>query len=125
MIWFNGPDKEFETGIRMRKIWEQAADIILAGDYYPLTECRKDYHDWYAVQFDDADNGRGYIQYIRNTLADDEEFTAKMFVNEGKTYTFTNSTTGETFVKTSEELADGLTIALPKRTGVVFFYEMA
>ena len=124
MIWFNGPDKEFETGIRMRKIWEKAADIILAGDYYPLTECRKDYHDWYAVQFDDADNDRGYIQYIRNTLADDEEFTAKMFVNEGKTYTFTNSTTGETFVKTSEELADGLTIALPKRTGVVFFYEM-
>lgn len=125
MIWFNGPDREFETGIRMRKIWEQAADIILAGDYYPLTACRKDYHDWYVVQFDDADNDRGYIQYIRNTLADDETFTAKMFVNEGKTYTFTNSTTGEKFVKTADELADGLTIALPKRTGVVLFYEMA
>ena len=48
-----------------------------------------------------------------------------MFVNEGKTYTFTNSTTGEKFVKTADELKDGLTIALPKRTGVVFFYEMA
>lgn len=125
MVWFNGPDKEFETGIRMNKIWRKAADIILAGDYYPITECRKDYHDWYVVQFDDADNDRGYIQFIRNTLAEDEEYTAKMFVNEGRTYTFTNSTTGEKFVKTAEELKDGLTIALPKRTGVVLFYEMA
>lgn len=125
MVWFNGPDKEFETGIRMNKIWRKAADIILAGDYYPITECRKDYHDWYVVQFDDADNDRGYIQFIHNTLAEDEEYTAKMFVNEGRTYTFTNSTTGEKFVKTAEELKDGLTIALPKRTGVVLFYEMA
>ncbi len=124
MVWFNGPDKDFETNIRMRPIWEAAADIILAGDYYPLSECKKDYHDWYAVQFDDTDNARGYVQFIRNTQADEEAYTAKMFVNPGMTYTFTNSTTGEAFVKTSEELADGLTYALPKRTGVVLFYTM-
>ena len=62
-----------------------------------------------------------YPEYVG--VIDDEEFTAKMFVNEGKMYLFTNSTTGNKFMKTSEQLADGLTIALPKRTGVVFFYE--
>lgn len=124
MIWYNGTDEEFETGIRMRKIWEKAADIILSGDYYPLSVCRKDYHDWYAVQFDDTDNGRGFVQYIRNTLAEDESFTAAMLVNDGKIYTFTNAVTGETFTKSSDELKHGLTVSLPKRTGAIFFYEM-
>ena len=43
--------------------------------------------------------------------------------SDGKVYTFTNSTTGEKFTKTAEELKAGFTYELPLRTGVVLFYE--
>ncbi len=124
MIWYNASDAEFKIGIRMGKIWRKAADIMLSGDYYPLTECRKDYHDWYAVQFDDTDNRRGYVQFIRNTLAEEESYTAKIYLTDGAVYHFTDAVTGETFTKTAEELKCGLTVELPKRCGTVLFYEM-
>lgn len=123
MIRFDASDEEFETGNRMYKIWRHAADIILAGDYYPLTECRKDYHDWYAVQFDDSDNERGFVQFIRNTLAPDGEYTVKLHTIPGAVYTFESSRTGGVFTRTAEELEmNGLTLALPERSSDVLFY---
>ena len=123
MTWFNASDDEFKRSIAAEKIWRRAARLTLDGDYYPLTECRRNTGDWYVCQFDDSDNKRGFVQFIRNISAEDEEFTAKLHVEDGKTYVFENSTTGETFEKTSEELRGGLTVKLAQREGVVLFYE--
>lgn len=125
MVSYNGTDKEFETALRMRKIWERAAELTLCGDYYPLSICKRDYHDWYAVQFDDPEKRRGFVRFVRNTLSEEDEFTVHPYVESGMSYTFTDPLTGDVFTRTAEELAggDGLTVALPKRSGVVLFYE--
>ncbi len=124
MTWFDASDDEFARSIAAEKIWRRAARLALQGDYYPLTECRKDRHDWYVCQFDDSDNKCGFIQFIRNIFAENETFTAHIHVEEGKTYVFENSSDGKTFEKSSDELADGLTVKLAPREGTVIFYSI-
>lgn len=123
MTWYNAPEDQKARTRTAEKIWRRAARLTLDGDYYPLTECRKNAADWYVCQFDDSDNSRGFIQFIRNYASPDEDFTAQMKVSDGKTYIFENSNTGEKFEMTSEELKNGFTVSIPKRSGVVFFYE--
>ena len=123
MTWFNAPEDQKARTRAAEKIWRRAARLTLDGDYYPLTECRKNTADWYVCQFDDSDNSRGFIQFIRNYASPDEEFTAKMKIADGKTYIFENSNTGEKIEMTSDELKNGFTVSIPKRSGVVFFYE--
>lgn len=123
MTAYNAPEEEFERTKRMEKIWRRAAELALFGDYYPLSECRKSTEDWYACQFDEPENNRGYVQFIRNIKAPDESYTAKMHVQDGKLYTFTDSSNGTTFKKTSDELKNGLTLELAIRQGKVLFYE--
>ncbi|MGN1409542.1 MAG: alpha-galactosidase [Eubacteriales bacterium] len=124
MTWFNAPDEEFARSIAAEKIWRRAAKLTLDGDYYPLTECRKDTSDWYVCQFDDSDRGEGFVQFIRNNFSPDSEFTAHPHTENGREYLFENSSTGETFRMTSDELNSGLRITLPKRSGVVLFYKI-
>ncbi|MBQ4354384.1 MAG: alpha-galactosidase [Clostridia bacterium] len=121
MTKYDADDGQYERSKTALAIWRRAAEYALEGDYYPLTECRKDPADWYAVQFDN--NGKGYVQFIRNIRAQADSLTVLPFAEEGKTYRFTNSETGEEFTKTAEELKAGLTVTLPLRTGVVYFYE--
>ena len=124
MYTYDDSEESFEIGRKMDAIWREAAEIELNGDYFPITECRCDAHDWYAMQFDDGDNARGFVQAIRNTLAEDESFLLRFpCLHKGKTYTFTDRQSGESFSISAEELTKGLTITLPKRTGVIYFYE--
>lgn len=125
MTWYNAPEEQKKRTIKAEKIWRRAARLMLDGDYYPLTECKKSVSDWYACQFDDFDKGRGFIQLIRNYAAEDDTFTVFPKVCDGKRYVFENSNTGEFFEKTSAELKnEGFLTALEKRSGVVFFYEI-
>ena len=124
MTWYNAPKDQKERTIAAEKIWRRAAKLTLEGDYYPLTECRKDTSDWYVCQFDDSDNSKGFIQFIRNYASPDNEFTAFPKVWKGKRYVFENSNTGEIFEKTAEELENGFTVSIPQRSGTVFFYEI-
>ncbi len=117
-------DAEFERTRIAEKIWRRAAELTLNGDYYPLTECRASYADWYACQFEDSDNKKGFIQFIRNVESEDERITVYPHAEIGKSYVFTNSTTGERFTRTAEALKHGMSYTLPKRTGVVLFYEI-
>ena len=124
MYTYDDTEEHFEIGRKMDAIWRRAAEIELSGDYYPITECRCDPHDWYAMQFDDAKTHRGFAQAIRNTLAEDESFLLTLpCIHSGKTYTFTDAETGKGFSLSAEELANGINIALPKRAGVIYFYE--
>ena len=124
MYTYNDSEENFEIGRKMDVIWRKAAEIELSGDYYPITECRCDPHDWYAMQFDDAKTGRGFAQAIRNTLAEDESFLLVLpCIHDNMTYTLTDSENGNRFSMSADELKEGIKISLPKRTGVVYFYE--
>lgn len=123
MIKHFDDDKTFEMGIRMDAIWREAAELELSGDYYPMTPCNGDPGDWYAMQFDNSTEHRGFVQAIRNIHAEDDEFPVKMpCIYPDKKYVFTDRETGESFEYSSKELCDGFTVSLPKRKGVIFFY---
>ncbi len=121
---YDDTEEHFNIGRKMDAIWREAAELELSGDYYPISECRCDAHDWYAMQFDDFTQGRGFIQAIRNTLSEDESYLVKVpCVHEGKTYTLTDRESGSSITLSAEELQAGLTVTLPKRTGIIYFYE--
>ena len=108
----------------MDSIWREAAELELSGDYYPISECRCDAHDWYAMQFDNYKERRGFIQAIRNTLSEEDSYLVKVpCVHQGKTYTLTDRESGMSMTISAEELSSGITVKLPKRTGIIYFYE--
>ena len=122
MTSYLSDDAAFAVARRMQPIWRAAADRMLRGDYYPLTECRKNAADWYAMQFDDSDTGEGIVQVLRNVLVAEDTYHVQMHTEPGKTYTFTERLSGESFTKTAEELADGFDVTLAPRSGIVLFY---
>ena len=67
--------------------------------------------------------GEGFVQFIRNGSSPDGEFTAHLHTENGREYLFENSSTGESFRMTSDELKSSLKVTLPKRSGVVLFYK--
>lgn len=109
----------------MASVWRRAAGIEMRGDYYPLTECRKDPHDWYAMQFDDPAEGDGFVQVIRNTLVENDEYTVYLkAVRTEATYHFENLETGDTMTLTGEDVARGIPLTFAPRSGAVWFYRV-
>ncbi len=125
MTSYLADDEAFALDRKMVPIWRSAAEVMLRGDYYPLTECRKNAADWYAMQFDDSDEGDGIVQIVRNVQVAEDSVVLSLHTEPGMVYTFTDKLTGDSFVKTAEELAAGLTVTLPPRSGVVLFYTVA
>ena len=121
-IEYYDSDELFAVGIKMEKLWRRAAEYMISGDYYPLTECRKSNKDYYAMQFDRPDKNDGFIQVLRNTKAEEDTFILKPFVEKDAKYSFENGETGERFNVSGAELANGLAIKIPKRSGVILFY---
>lgn len=122
MTHYTASPQAFALARKMCAVWREAAALELAGDYYPLTECRGDRHDWFAMQFDDEQSGRGFVQFIRNNGAEADSFTVFPHVREGQAYTFTDALTGHSFTMTTAELKSGLTVSVPRRAGRVLFY---
>ena len=122
MTHYLAGEEGFALHRKMVPLWREAAELMLRGDYYPLTLCRKEASDWYAMQFDDSEAGEGFVQVVRNTQVTEDTYTVQMHTEPGRTYTFTDRLTGTTFVKTAEELANGMPVQVEKRSGVVLFY---
>ena len=95
---------------------------MLTGDYYPLTACRKDPHDFYAMQFDDPTRRMGFIQVIRNTQTEQESITVQPMVRGEGVYELENMENGECRRLLADGLKNGFTVTLPKRTGIIWFY---
>jgi len=123
LMRYNSSEEYYELAKKMEPIWRQAAEMELRCDYYPLTECRKDARDWYAMQFDDPEKGDGFVQVVRNNQAEDECFLLRMkAVRPELTYRFENRETGEKMQYTGEELLGGISVSLPRRSAAVWFY---
>lgn len=123
MFTYNDTEENFEIGRRMDEIWREAAEIELSGDYYPMTECRLDPHDFYAMQFDDPITRRGFIQVIRNTQTTQDSYRVNApCVHENAVYTLIDRETGNVTSLASNELREGFTVTLERRSGVIYFY---
>ena len=96
---------------------------MTGADYYPLTACRKNPEDYYAMEFYNPDECSGFFQVLRNTQVKEPSFTAKLTLDETKDYKVENTKTGETKVISGKELANGVEIALDKRSAAVVFFE--
>ena len=123
MIEWNAPEEAFELARHMHPIWRRAAAIMTKADYYPLTVCRKNPEDYYAMEFYNSDDQSGFFQVLRNTQVKEPSFTAKLILDESKDYKVENTKTGEIKVISGKELAKGIEITLDKRSGAVIFFE--
>jgi alpha-galactosidase len=124
MILFDEADDErFALGKRMLVIWRRAATMMLESDYYPLTETRKSEEDYYAMQFHNPDKKQGFFQVVRNTRAADDLFIVyPKAVADSGVYIFENMETGEERRLSGAEWSNGFHVAIPKRSGQLWFY---
>ena len=124
MVEWNDSPAMYALARRMLPVWRKAAALELSCDYYPLTDCRRDASDWYAMQFDGV--REGFIQIIRNIRVAEDSVTLHPYVDVTKTYTFTDVLGKRSFVVSGADLADeGFCDRLEPRSGVIWFYTKA
>ncbi|MDD4869017.1 MAG: alpha-galactosidase [Kiritimatiellae bacterium] len=119
-------DYDFERVKKMLVIWRRAAELMLNGDYYPLTPIHRSAEKWVVRQFDCSGERCGFIQGIRLQKCPDDSILVhpEGFLPD-VVYLFENPETGET-----RELAgsavrrDGFTFSCPKREGIIWFYRV-
>jgi len=99
-------------------IWKKAADIMLSGDYYPLTEHPGSTKVPYAVQFDNPETRTGFIQVINNVDSQQEEFVLQPHFEEGGKYTFEAANSDAVFEINNKEF----NVKIKKGTATLWFY---
>jgi alpha-galactosidase len=119
-------DYDFALARRMIAIWRRAAGLILHGDYYALTPFHKSADQWVARQFDRPEAGLGFVQAIRMPACRQETLTLQLKgIRSAAAYVFANPETGERRNVAGEALMrDGFTLALPPRSGGIWFYRV-
>jgi alpha-galactosidase len=118
-------DYDYALARKMIDLWRSAADLILYGDYYPLTPFHHSAERWVVRQFDRPERNRGLLQGIRFPASPDETITIHpQAIDPESMYVLENPETGETREMAGAALArDGFTFALPQRSGAVWFYQ--
>ena len=100
-------------------IWRKAAKLMLDGNYYPLTECRKNSGDFYAAQFDDPETKTGFIQVINNVDNPENICVLQPYFEQDAEYTFAHCHTGEVFRLSG---AADFIVTLEKANAAIWFY---
>ncbi len=124
------PDNDFGTVRQMVAIWRSVAEILLEGDYYPLTPPGRSGKEWVVWQFNrPADLGRGtgadgFVQAIRLAGSDEDRSSARLQgLDRNKVYALEEAETGERReVAGASLLDDGLHFELPRRRGSIWTY---
>ena len=117
-------DYDYALAVKMIDIWRRASDLILYGDYYPLTPFHRSAEKWVAWQFDSPETGCGFIQGIRLPESPEETITIHPNgIRPDSMYFLENPETGETRNTSGADLVrDAFTFALPKRSAAIWFY---
>jgi alpha-galactosidase len=117
-------DYDYDLMRRMIPIWRRAADLMLHGDYYPLTPIHRTAEKWVARQFDCPQRGIGFIQAIRlPQCPDDTLLVHPQAIRTEETYVFENPETGEIRQQPGQALRqDGLALTCLRREGIIWFY---
>ncbi len=69
-----------------KAIWRKVSPIMLDGNYYPLTVCRKSTKDFYAEQFEIPEEGIGFFRVISNVDNEDTEGTFDIRFDASRKY---------------------------------------
>ena len=117
-------DYDYVLAREMIDIWRRAADLLLCGDYYPLTPFHRNAERWVVWQFDRPEERRGFIQAIRLPESPDDTFTVRpQGIPSDAGCCFENPETGETRCLSGAELSrDGFAFTVPKRSAAIWFY---
>jgi alpha-galactosidase len=117
-------DYDYALAGKMIAIWRRISDLILYGDYYPLTPFHRSAEKWVAWQFDCPETGCGLVQGIRLPASPEETFTIHLKgIHPDAMYFFENPETGETRdISGATLIHDGFTFELPKRSGAIWLY---
>ncbi len=95
-------------------------------DYYPLTSYEDMTTDdiWLAYQLHRPSDDTGIIVAFRREQSSDKTIEVKLSaVDHNKTYRVTDRDTGESFVRTGDELRKGLQLTLKEpRSSLIFEY---
>ena len=118
-------DYDYDLLRKLVAIWRRAVDLLLAGDYYPLTPIHRTAERWVARQFDCPEEGSGFIQGIRLPACPQEAITiTPRALEPDAVYLFENTQSGERRRLTGAELIrEGFTIQLPPRSAAIWFYQ--
>jgi len=110
---------------KMVGLWRRAAGLLLNGDYYALTPFSKSPEEWVVRQFAAPETAEGLIHGIRLAACAAETITNyPRALRPDRRYVLDNPETGETREIAGQVLVnDGFTIALPRRSGAIWFYK--
>jgi len=119
-------DYDYDLMKKMLGIWRRAADLMLNGDYIPLTPIHRTPEKWVARQFDRPEEGRGFLQGIRLPACPEDTLVVHPeALRPDSVYVFENPESGETRELTGTVVErDGFTFTLPRREGAVWFYRV-
>jgi alpha-galactosidase len=123
-------DNDFVTVRTMVGIWRTVADLLLDGDYYPLTPPGRSGKEWVAWQFNRPDdlNDRpgpdGFVQAIRLAGSDDERTTVRLKgLRPELVYALHEAESGQRREVPGATLMDeGFVFELPRRQGSIWTY---
>ena len=100
-------------------VWRKAAQIMMSGDYYPLTECHGSPREFYAAQFEDPETKTGFIQVVNNSCNPDDRCVLRPHFAQNAVYTFEESNNDGSFEITD----DGrFIVTMQKANSAVWFY---
>lgn len=108
------------------KIWKRAADIMVQCDFYPLSPISKAPEEFVVNQYYRPEEGRGYIQAVRQVKCTKECFCAELRdIDNEKIYVFDEMKTGQRIQMSGKQLNEsGFPIYLGKREAVIWFYKV-
>ena len=105
------------------EMFRAAADYLIWGDYYKLTEYSHAYDVWFARQFDFPERKEGLLQVIRLRDAEQESLTVKLKgIDRSAVYRLTDLESGEEQLVEGSILADGMEFFLEKRSARLLRY---
>ncbi len=126
MTRFDADEDAMTLARRMQETWRRAADVMVRGTYYPLTEREPAPDGFYAMQFYAGDTDSGFLLVLSNPQNSERVFTARLRgLTDGASYRLTRDDTDEAWMETAEKLSAGLSTRLAPHTGVILFYERA
>ncbi|MGD0811430.1 MAG: alpha-galactosidase [Acidimicrobiales bacterium] len=123
-------DNDFTTLRKMVGVWRSVADVMLDGDYYPLSPPSRTGKEWVIWQFNEPGgpersvSGRGFVQAIRLADADQERAQVRLqALRPEAVYELREAETGEDRELTGASLmGPGLYFELPRRSGSLWSY---
>lgn len=117
-------EDDYALAREMHPIWRKAAELMLSGDYYPLTPCRASQEAFCALQFHDPDTEKGFLEIMRNNRCHESAFVAELKdLNPNAVYALTEAESCEITEFTGADLTAGVRFELPIHTGRIYFYE--